>query len=401
MSLLALIIFTLLYCQISEAEDFFWELNSESKTEIRYFHKEAAYLGQKNTYSSSLSSEFYADFNNDINLIIEPRIRYDLYDKNRNKLDISQGYFIYFKDKYEYKVGVAKIFWGITESKNLVDIINTNDLVDIDPKAKLGQPLMTYSIATSFLGVFDFYYLPLFIRSSETGRRGRIRLSLPKQKSSSYYEGGAGKRQPSWAVKWENSYGRNDLSFQVFRGISRDSSTITEIEDNNLNYFSGYERITQLGTYFQKTQGPLIYKFEGIKRYGQRNAKLIRDNYFSSILGLEYVVTRIFNKVWDLNFFLEYSNDDRNNDSTDYLQNDLFLGLKLFINDTSGTEFIASTTTDLDGGGNTGKLEVSSRLTDNIRLSTEYNYYWSTNSKDILYSFRRDNYLGFNIKKYF
>ena len=83
------------------------------------------------------------------------------------------------------------------------------------------------------------------------------------------------------------------------------------------------------------------------------------------------------------------------------MQNDLFLGLKLFINDTNGTEFIASTTTDLDGGGNTGKLKVSSRLTDNIRLSTEYNYYWSTNSKDILYNFRRDNYLGFNIKKYF
>ena len=99
--------------------------------------------------------------------------------------------------------------------------------------------------------------------------------------------------------------------------------------------------------------------------------------------------------------YIEYSNDGRNNDSNDYLQNDLFSGAKIYFNDTSGTELTLSKTTDMDGGGNTGLIDISTRLTDDTRLTLEYNAYWAVNLKDSLYSFRRDNYFGFNLKKYF
>ena len=73
----------------------------------------------------------------------------------------------------------------------------------------------------------------------------------------------------------------------------------------------------------------------------------------------------------------------------------------LNFNDTDGTEFLTSITLDTDGGGNTSTLELSSRITDNIRVTGSYNAYWSVNEKDILYSFRRDNYFFINITNYF
>ena len=112
-------------------------------------------------------------------------------------------------------------------------------------------------------------------------------------------------------------------------------------------------------------------------------------------------IETLFENKWDLTSFIEYHNDDRNNDSTDIFQNDLFLAIRLNFNDTDGTEFLTSITLDTDGGGNTSTLELSSRITDNIRVTGSYNAYWSVNEKDILYSFRRDNYFLINITNYF
>ena len=140
---------------------------------------------------------------------------------------------------------------------------------------------------------------------------------------------------------------------------------------------------------------------EAIKRNGQNNANNIRDNYSSYTAGVEYVLNRIFDKIWDANIFIEYSNDDRSNDSTDILQNDIFIAYKLLFNDISGSEFTTGLTLDLDGGGDTANIEFSRRITDNFRFTSLYQLYWSTNNKDILHNFRRDNYLGLKLVRYF
>ena len=38
------------------------------------------------------------------------------------------------------------------------------------------------------------------------GKRGRLRLNLPIEDYNTIYEGGAGKKIPSWAFKWQNSF---------------------------------------------------------------------------------------------------------------------------------------------------------------------------------------------------
>ena len=303
-------LFLITFPFICNSDEIYWELNNEKTFETRIFHKENAYEYQKNTYAVNLKSELFIEPYKNINVLIEPKYRYDHHDKERSLFDISQAYFLYFNDYSEFKVGKDKVFWGVTELKNLVDIINSPDDSSGEDKSKLGQSLISYSYINEKIGFVDLIYMPLFHEPTKIGKRGRLRLNLPTQNYNTTYEGGAGRKVPSWAVKWQNSYGESDISLQFFRGTSRSSSTLPKLEDSQIKYFSGHERITQLGSFFQKIYGPIIFKFEGIKRNGQKNAKYERENFYSYITGFEYVITRVFDNVWDLNIFAEYSNDD-------------------------------------------------------------------------------------------
>ncbi len=386
---------------VANTREIYWELNTEKTIETRIFNKKNAYANQKDSYSVNYKSELFLEPKKNINFLFEPFYRYDHHDKERSLFDLSQGYFLYYNENIEFKIGKEKVFWGITELKNLVDIVNSKDNASGDEKSKLGQSLVSYSYINEKLGYIDLIYMPEFIKGTRVGKRGRLRLNLPTESYNTVYEGGAGEKVPSWAIKWQNSLDNTDISIQFFRGTSRDASTLPVIENGQLKYFAGYERISQIGTFIQKVKGPFIYKFEGIKRNGQKNAIYTRQNYYSYIAGIEYVSTRILKKIWDLNLFLEYSNDDRANNSTDIFQNDLFIGSRVNLNDVSGTEIIQALTLDLDGKGHTGNIEVSTRLKDTIRLTVNYNFYWSLENKDILYSFRRDNYLGIKLTNYF
>ncbi|MDC3057273.1 hypothetical protein OA100_00295 [Alphaproteobacteria bacterium] len=395
------LLFFFIFSFTCQSEEIYWELNNEKTFETRIFHKDNAYSHQKNTYSIHLKSELFVEPTSNINLLIEPTYRYDHHDKERSLFDISQGYFLYFNDSSEIKVGKEKVFWGVTELKNLVDIINSPDDASGEDKAKLGQSLVSYSYINDKIGFVDLIYMPIFHEPTKIGKRGRLRLALPTQNYNTSYQGGAGIKVPSWAAKWQNSFGDTDLSLQLFRGTSRSSSTLPKLESGEIKYFSGHERITQIGGFFQSIHGPIIFKFEGIKRNGQNNAINERENFYSYITGIEYVVTRVFDKVWDLNIFTEYSNDDRGSNSTDIFQNDLFIGTRINLNDIEGTEITQTLTLDLNGDGNTGIFEISTRIKDSVRITANYTSYWSVNDKDTLYSFRRDNYLGIRITNYF
>ena len=379
----------------------YWSLDSEKTFHTRLFHKDTSYQSQKNTYAIELSSELFVEPNQNTNFLLVPNYRYDHFDKERSLFDISQGYILYFNKRSELKIGKEKIFWGVTELKNLVDIVNSPDNASGEEKSKLGQTLISYSYIDNNFGFIDLIYMPEFHKPSQVGKKGRLRLNLPTEDYNTVYEGGAGEKTPSWAAKWQNSFGNTDISFQLFRGTSRDTSTIPKIENGQVKYFAGYERVSQFGSFIQKVSGPFIYKFEGIKRNGQKNSLYKRQNYYSYITGLEYIKTRLYQKMWDLNLFLEYSNDDRGSSSTDIFQNDLFLGSRISLNDVDGTEITQTLSLDMDGNGNIGSIEISSRLRETLRITADYRFYWSLKKADTLYSFRKDNYIGIRLTNYF
>ena len=102
-----------------------------------------------------------------------------------------------------------------------------------------------------------------------------------------------------------------------------------------------------------------------------KKTHFIKDKIIIHILlGLEYIKTRLLKKIWDLNLFLEYSNDDRGSSSTDIFQNDLFMGSRISLNDVDGTEITQTLSLDMDGKGNIGSIEISSRLRETLRINS-------------------------------
>ena len=96
---------------------------------------------------------------------MEPYFRYDHHDKNRSLFNFKENNFTYYYNDIQVKAGISEVFWGITESKNLVNIINVKDVADGDQKAKLGQSLLAFSNYSEKYGSLDFYYLPFFKNS--------------------------------------------------------------------------------------------------------------------------------------------------------------------------------------------------------------------------------------------
>ena len=83
--------------------------------------------------------------------------RLDGRDSNRSHYDLREAYWRYVGESWDVLVGMNQVFWGVAESRHLVDIINQTDFVeDIDGEDKLGQPMLQLNLQRSWgnLGVF-------------------------------------------------------------------------------------------------------------------------------------------------------------------------------------------------------------------------------------------------------
>ncbi len=388
--------------QLHCSEIIYKEFDNEIELSTKYFPKKPAYLGQKeNAHSLSLLSELYIEWDNNLSGTFSPYIIYDKYDSSRTSFDFKELFFLYYSGDWEYNIGLKQIFWGITESNNIVDIINQTDIAaDLRGNSKLGQPLISIS-KISDMGIFEVYYLPVFRERTAVGESGRLRLSSAIDKGNPLYLGSAGKNKPDWAIRWSNNYNEWDVSTHYFRGTMRDPTIIPLLRNGELKYITGYQRVSQSGGTAQKILGPLLFKLESIFRKGQNNTENNRNSFFSWIAGAEWKITRFYEKPWDLTFYMEYNKDSRGNKSTVSLENDLFFGSLLNLNDINGSELFISTTIDSDGAGNTFFTEYSRRMGESWRVTSAINIYWNSSVNDNLYSLRRDDNIQFTFKKYF
>ncbi|MDA7657788.1 hypothetical protein N8737_03705, partial [Verrucomicrobia bacterium] len=103
--------------------------------------------------------------------------RYDGADSERSHVDLREFHIQRIADQWEWRVGVSKVFWGVTESQHLVDVINQTDLVEnVDGEDKLGQPMVNLSWISDQAGVIDLFYLPYFRERTFPGRGGAFTM---------------------------------------------------------------------------------------------------------------------------------------------------------------------------------------------------------------------------------
>ena len=153
------------------------ELRGNVAVEYRQFFEDAGYEEQfNNDVSVSVQPEYFHQWDDGKQLFtFTPFARFDQRDEQRTHLDIRELSWLSVNDLGELRIGVRKVFWGVTESQHLVDIINQTDFVEnLDGEDKLGQPMINAALIRDW-GTIDLFVLPGFRERTFAGEHGRPR----------------------------------------------------------------------------------------------------------------------------------------------------------------------------------------------------------------------------------
>lgn len=366
--------------------------------ELRLFPADPAHEGQRgNNLTFSIEPKYYHEWEAlDQSVTLHSFLRIDLQDPERTHADFREFYWQKIAETWELRIGLRQVFWGVTESQHLVDIINQTDLIeDAYGEVKLGQPMINLALIDRW-GTLDLFLLPGFRERTFPGTRGRLRPPIPVDTDDAEYESGAKEHHVDWAIRWSHSIGDWDLGLSHFSGTSREPRLETRFGGSNfLKLVPYYDQIDQTGLDVQLTKGPWLWKLEAIHRSGQA------ETYSALTAGFEYTFFGVFDTDADVGILAEYLYDSRNGDAPLPFENDLFLGTRIGFNDTQTTELLAGAIIDPDSGATAASIEISRRLGSSWRLSVEARAFSSFPESDPGYVFRNDDYLQVELAWHF
>lgn len=300
----------------------------------------------------------------DSNFVFTPFFRIDQHDDERTHTDIRELYYLAAGDTWELKIGVGQVFWGVAESRNIVDIINQTDQVEgVTTDAKLGQPMLNVTSIQDW-GDLSLYVLPGFREQTFAGSDGRPRLPFTVDADNPEYESADEDQHVDVALRYSTYIDVLDIGVSVFDGTSRQPLLVLNATGSALQPL--YYQVTQVGLDLQATLESWLLKLEAVHRTGD----LITD-HAELVTGFEYSFYGVNDSNLDIGVVGEYLWDERDLDATHTLQNDILLGLRFALNDEQSTEALVGTIIDLDGNGNTFTAEASRRLNDRFTLSAD------------------------------
>ena len=103
-----------------------WETDIKGKFggEGRFFpHESDAEAKYHTNLSTYLEGTAYA-VNGNHSLVLTPFGRLDQHDQERTHWDIREAYYEYWAGSVVITAGLGQVFWGVIETKHLVDVIN-------------------------------------------------------------------------------------------------------------------------------------------------------------------------------------------------------------------------------------------------------------------------------------
>ncbi|KPK02282.1 MAG: hypothetical protein AMK71_02815, partial [Nitrospira bacterium SG8_35_4] len=310
--------------------------------------------------------------------------------------DIRELRYLWLRDAWELRVGVAKVFWGVTEFVHLVDIINQTDLVeDIDGEEKLGQPMVILTIPGRY-GVLDLFVLPYFRERTFPGEKGRLRSRLVVETDEAEYESSAEEYNVDLALRYSNTIGDWDFGIYHFHGTGREPTLLLKSATAaTLNLVPLYEQIDQTGLDVQLVKGSWLLKLEALYRTGQG------EDFFAGAGGFEYSFVNIASSGIDLGLIGEWAYDQRGDDATTGFDNDMMAGARLAFNDAASTEVLAGVFQDLDGDGRAVSVESGRRISDHWKVTLDALFVLESSEGDTLHDLRKDGNLQIELSYYF
>ena len=379
------------------------EFSGRLSVEGRWHPQRGAYAGQRSHASGFFAEpKLYLEDHAGRSLNLVPFFRYDAGDPRRTHADLREAYLLLFgdmgNDEWELRLGVDQVFWGVTESRHLVNIVNQIDLAEHPYKEpKLGQPMAHLTFSGDW-GTAEVFGLTYHRGRTFPSRFGRLRFPVVVDHDRAAYESDAKQWHLDVAGRYSRSFGPLDLGMSVFDGTSRDPFLILDLdraEEPSLVPY--YEQIRQFGLDAQLTAGSWLFKLEAIRRTGARNRLGVEEDYSASSFGGEYTFYSVSGSAVDLTLLSEWNYDDRRQFATNIFQNDVFLAARIAFNDVQSTEILTSILRDADSAGQVLTLELNRRISDQWSLRLEAIALRGIREADLTYVTRRDSFVELNL----
>lgn len=379
------------------------ETSGRVSFESRWHPQSAAYPGQRSHASGLVvEPEFYLEDHRGRSFNLVPFFRYDAGDPSRTHVDLREAYLLLFGDvansEWEFRLGVDRVFWGVTESRHLVNIVNQIDLVEHPYKEpKLGQPMAHLTFSGDW-GTAEVFGMTYHRGRTFSGRFGRLRFPFVVDNDMVSYESDAKQWHLDVAGRYSRSFGPLDLGMSVFDGTSRDPFlTLDPGLSGEPALVPHYEQIRQFGLDAQVTAGSWLFKLEAIRRTGAQNLLGVEEDYSASTFGGEYTFYSVSGSAVDLTLLSEWNYDDRRQYATNIFQNDFFLAARIAFNDVQSTEILASILRDADSAGQVLTLECNRRISDQWSLRLEAIAFRGIQEVDLTYLTRRDSFVELSL----
>lgn len=354
-----------------------YELTHELTAQWRGFFNDGDMNQKRSDFSLEYESDFFYELESGVDsFIVVPKLRVDQQDPERNLIDLQKAYWNHLGDGWELRAGIHKVFWGVTESRHLVDVINQTDLVSaIDQEDKLGQPMINTSFEFES-GILDVFMLAGFRERTFPGEDGRFRTFIPVDGDSTHYESSKEASRIDWAARWVQTIDSTDIGIYLFSGTSREPLLVFNNDLTNPELEPYYPVITQVGFDLQHVYEAWLFKLEAIHRRGfdyPSGSGIDSDGDFESLVGgFEYTQVGIFETPMDLGWIAEYLYDSRGKDDPlAVFEDDWFVGWRLAFNDINDSELLAGIIVDPSSSEKTIGLEYNQRLSDSLAIAVE------------------------------
>ncbi len=375
------------------------ELSGVISSEFRYFPANPLYNGQPESFSMSFSAQpklVFKEISPAGSIVFQPFVRWDRYDSRRSHFDVRELYWHSRTSNWDISIGIQNIFWGVTESQHLIDIANQVDFVEnLNRESKLGQPMIYLSTERRW-GMLEILCMTGFRQRTFPGAGGRLRGMYPVDVDNAIFESRAGDGHIDYAVRYSHSMFATDIGIYSFYGTSREPDFIVNMQnDSEISIVPYYSTIHQTGIDIQKWYGNLLIKLESIYN------KNTESDFYAVTSGIEYPAENIFYSGKDITFYAEYIYDQRGTVPPVLFEDDIFLGIRVDINDRNDTSVNSGIFLDKKTHTILTSIKYERRIFNQFRLNLEYLGFSGVEQRDLFYDIRNDSYFQVGFSHFF
>ena len=325
--------------------------------------------------------------------ISEWTLEYDLVgrksqnDEGKNIVEPRQFFIGRSIGEVDVYIGNRQLFWGVAESKNVVDFVNQKDAAaGRSAENKLGAPSVSLEFYLSD-AEFQYIYIPVFREQTFNDQFAHLGLGLSLNDAD--FSDEKGFYGGDHAFRYSNSLGDLDFGINGFYGTARDPIILVDGNNGATPYYPEYRAV---GVDLQYTGDNTLYKAE--VAIGEQDA----TDTTAYVLGIENTLYSVGNSNWDFGIIVETQYDDRPQAISPRFD---VGGLRLTANNANDTNAILLYYQDESRKQKSYVLQFSHRLRNGVTLEVEYIEFYSSDAALPFHNFIDDTSLQIGVGIYF